>query len=234
MQPGLAPTTNRAAAQVLDALDIEAISVAAETCCGAMSYHLSARDQALSFARKNIDAWWPLLESGAEALVMTASGCSNFVQDYAELLRDDPAYAERAAVVVERLRDISEFMMNEDLESLRISTHRPVSWHCPCTAQHGQKLDAATREVLQRLGFALPAIRDAHLCCGSAGTNSLFQPAIAEALRERKLAALEASAPVQIVTANIGCQVHLGAGTETPVVHWVELVARSLETTIEG
>jgi len=233
VQPGLSPDTNRAAARVLGALGIEALTIGGEGCCGAMSFHMSAREQARRFARQNIDAWSPLLESGAEAIVMTASGCSNFVQDYAELLQDDPAYAERAQRVVASLRDISEFLLGEDLESLELDTGTRISWHCPCTAQHGQQLDGPTRSVLQRLGYEIPAITDAHLCCGSAGTNSLFHPEIASELARRKLASLEASLPEQIVTANIGCQQHLGAATETPVVHWIELVARSLETTIE-
>ena len=232
VQPGLSPGTNAAAALVLDKLGIEAITVAAESCCGALSYHLNAQQEGLDFARRNIDAWWPLVENGVEAIVMTASGCSNFVQDYGLLLKNDPEYARRAKKVAALLKDIAEVLNDEDLEVLQLDNSRRISWHCPCTAQHGQKLDGVTRAVLGRMGFDLPAIADAHLCCGSAGTNSLFQPDIAKALRERKLAALEASHPQQIVTANIGCQMHLGAGTDTPVVHWIELVARSIRATL--
>ena len=232
VQPGLSPTTNAAATLVLDKLGIEVITVAAESCCGAMSYHLNAQEEGLDFARRNIDAWWPLVEKGAEAIVMTASGCSNFVQDYGSLLKNDPGYAQRAGNIVSLLKDIAEVLNNEDLESLQLDSSSDISWHCPCTAQHGQKLDGVTRAVLGRLGFEPPPIADAHLCCGSAGTNSLFQPDIAKALRGRKLAALEASRPQQIVTANIGCQTHLAAGTETPVVHWIELVARSIRATL--
>jgi glycolate oxidase iron-sulfur subunit len=154
------------------------------------------------------------------------------VQDYGSLLKNDPGYAERAEKITSLLKDIAEVLAKEDLESLQLDSSSRISWHCPCTAQHGQKLDGVTRAVLSRLGFELPPVADAHLCCGSAGTNSLFQPDIAKALRERKLVALEASQPQQIVTANIGCQMHLGAGTETPVVHWVELVARSIRATL--
>jgi glycolate oxidase iron-sulfur subunit len=232
VQPGLSPATNAAATLVLDKLGIEAITVAAESCCGAMSYHLNAQGEGLDFARSNIDAWWPLVEEGAEAIVMTASGCSNFVQDYGSLLQNDPGYAQRAEKIVPLLKDIAEVLNSENLEALQLDNASRISWHCPCTAQHGQKLDGVTRAVLSRLGLELPVIVDAHLCCGSAGTNSLFQPDIAKALRERKLAALEASHPQQIVTANIGCQMHLGAGTETPVVHWIELVARSIRSTL--
>ncbi len=232
VQPGLSPNTNAATVQVLDRLGIEALTVSAESCCGALSYHLNAQAEGLDFARRNIDAWWPLIEAGVEAIVMTASGCSNFVQDYDRLLKTDPDYAPRAEKVVGLLKDISEVLAAEDLAPLAVSSIERISWHCPCTAQHGQKLDQPTREVLGRLGFELPVVTDAHLCCGSAGTNSLLQPAIAEALRSRKLDALQKSEPDRIVTANIGCQIHLAAGTETPVVHWIELIARSMGSTL--
>jgi glycolate oxidase iron-sulfur subunit len=233
VQPGLSPNTNLAAAKVLDALGIESISVAAESCCGAVSHHLNAQQEGLGFARRNIDAWWPLIDAGAEAIVMTATGCSNFVQEYHQLLRLDPSYAQRAEKVVGMLKDISEVLLEEDLAPLRVNSDTAISWHCPCTAQHGQKLDQPTQVVLKRLGFDLPAVAESHLCCGSAGTNSLLQPAMADALRSRKLEALLASEPQRVVTANIGCQTHLSAGTETPVVHWIELVAGSMGSRIE-
>jgi glycolate oxidase iron-sulfur subunit len=234
VQPALSPTTNQAAGFVLDALGVSTLSVAAETCCGALAHHADGQSTGLEQARRNIDAWWPAIEAGAEAIVMTASGCSNFVKDYARLLADDPAYAGRARRVTGMLKDIGEFLAAEDLARLEVDASTRISWHCPCTAQHGQKLDGPVREVLSRLGFALPAVRDSHLCCGSAGSYSLFQPAMASELRDRKLAALGAAHPEQIVTANIGCQVHLAAGTDVPVVHWIELVARSLRSTIRS
>lgn len=230
VQPGLSPTTNQATTWVLDKLGIETVSVSAETCCGALAYHMNSQQRGLAQARRNIDAWWPLLEAGAEAIVMNASGCSNFVQEYADLLRADPAYAGRAERVVASLEDISSFLLEEDLEALRVTQAPRISWHCPCTAQHGQKLDGPTRTVLERFGFEVPEIRDAHLCCGSAGTYSLFEPDTAIELRRRKLQALDASRPQHIVTANIGCQTHLAGGTEIPVVHWIELVARQLQS----
>ncbi len=232
VQPAMSPTTNQAAGAVLGALGIEAVSLRAETCCGALSAHSGGKARAVAQARRNIDTWWPAIEAGVEALLMTASGCSNFVQDYPQLLADDPGYAERAKRVAGLLKDISEFLDAEPLEQLAVSANMQIAWHCPCTAQHGQALDAPTRRVLTRLGFKLPPVRDSHLCCGSAGSYSLFQPEMARTLRSRKLEALEASDPAQIVTANIGCQVHLAAGTEIPVVHWIELVARSLEATL--
>lgn len=228
VQPAMSPTTNQAAALVLDRLGIATIRVGGETCCGALAWHGGGERQGADEARKNIDAWWPHIEAGAEAIVMTASGCSNFVGDYPRILADDPGYLKKAVRVAALLRDISQVLEGEDLDRLDIDADTRVSWHCPCTAQHGQALDAPTRAVLERLGFGLPPVTDAHLCCGSAGSYSLFQPRMSAALRERKLANLEASSPEQIVTANIGCQTHLAAGTDTPVLHWIELVARSL------
>ena len=228
VQPGLSPRTNAAAIRVLNALGIQALTVAREHCCGAISYHLDAQAEGLEFARRNIDAWWPYVQNGVTAIVMTATGCGNFIQSYGELLRDDPHYREKANRVVSLLRDISQVLAGEDLEKLPRAGGSRISWHCPCTAQHGQKLDATTRQVLNRLGYEIPQVRDAHLCCGSAGTHSLLHSAMATELRQRKLAALEASAPEHIITANIGCQIHLAAATSTPVTHWIELVARSL------
>jgi glycolate oxidase iron-sulfur subunit len=228
VQPAMSPTTNQAAALVLDRLGISTLSLGGETCCGALAWHGGGEAQGAAQARRNIDAWWPQLEAGAEAILMTASGCSNFVQDYPRVLAHDPEYAERAVRVAGALVDIGQFLDGEDLSPLAPDTGTRISWHCPCTAQHGQSLDGPTRRVLERLGFDVPAVRDAHLCCGSAGSYSLFQPGWAAALRARKLENLEACNPEQIVTANIGCQAHLAAGTATPVVHWIELVARAL------
>ena len=234
VQPAMSPTTNQAAAIVLDALGISTLSIAAETCCGALAWHGDGEAQGRAQARRNVDAWCAALDAGAEAIVMTASGCSNFVQDYARVLADDPVYAQRSARVVEALSDIGEFLDREDLSALKLDYNPAIAWHCPCTAQHGQALDAPVRRVLSQLGFELPAVQDAHLCCGSAGSYSLFQPAMATELRDRKLSALQASEPEQIVTANIGCQSHLSSGTETPVVHWIELVAQSLGSTLSS
>jgi glycolate oxidase iron-sulfur subunit len=229
VQPGLSPDTNAATALVLARLGIETITVDAENCCGALAWHLSYQSQGLQQARNNVDAWWPLLEQGVEAIVMTASGCSSMVRDYASLLAADPDYAKRAAQVVAALRDVAEVLAAENLETLALPAPPRISWHCPCTAQHGQNLDAPVRSILQRLGFDLPVIADGHLCCGSAGTYSLLHPRMAGELRERKLANLEQSQPEFIVTANIGCQTHLGNGTATPVMHWIELLARHLD-----
>jgi len=229
-QPALSPNTQRAAEQVLARLGIRAVTVAAETCCGALDYHLDALEAARRRARANLDAWAPLLaeEDGVEAIVMTATGCSNFVQDYPDLLADDPDYAPRAARVGALLKDIATVLVGEDLADLRIAADG-VALHLPCSAQHGQVLGPVIREVLLRLGFTLLPVADEHLCCGSAGAYSLLQPKLSEELRARRLSALLVGQPTQIVTANIGCQLHLGVASPVPVTHWLEALAARLD-----
>lgn len=225
VQPALAPNINAQAAKVLDKLGIRLIPIFG--CCGAISQHLAAADEARAIMRKNIDAWWPQIEAGAEALVMTASGCGVQVKDYGYLLRDDARYAVKAARVSAITKDIAEILQQEDLQALVFNApdrKRRVAYQAPCTLQHGQKLPGLVEGVLHRLGLELLPVADAHLCCGSAGTYSLLQAEISTELRANKLEALNAHAPELIATANIGCLCHLQAASQTPVVHWLELL----------
>jgi glycolate oxidase iron-sulfur subunit len=240
VQPTLSPATNSAAARVLDRLKI---SLGADTragCCGAVSFHLNARDEALGFMRRNIDAWWPHIERGVEAIVFTATGCGVMLKDYAHQLADDPAYAQKAERVSALSRDISEVLLQErgKLNALlplpSSPTRARVAFHSPCTLQHGLRIKGDIESMLTALGFEVTPVRDAHLCCGSAGTYSILHPQLAERLRENKLGALEAGEPDEIVTANIGCQTHLQGGTARPVRHWIELVDEYLATLDEG
>lgn len=230
VQPGLSPNTNAAASRVLDRLGISVQMVAEAGCCGAVDYHLDAQEAGLERARRNIDAWWPHLAAGAEAIIQTASGCGAFVKEYGYMLRNDPAYAEKARLVSERALDLFEVLDRENLESISIKDAGKTAFHCPCTLQHAQRLGGLAQQVLQRLGFNLTAVPDAHLCCGSAGTYSITQPELSLRLRDNKLDALESGGPDQIITANIGCQVHLDAAGRTPVRHWVELLDEVLAT----
>ncbi len=224
VQPALAPRINAAAARVLHRLDISLLRVPQAGCCGALSQHLDAQDEALAFARRNIDAWWPLLEQGAEAIVMTASGCGVMVKDYAHLLRHDAAYAAKAARVSAATKDLAEILAVEG-RSLAPQAGGPrVAFQCPCTLQHGQKLGGVVEGLLLRAGCELVPVADAHLCCGSAGTYSLLQPELSQRLRDDKLRALQAGRPEFIATANIGCLNHLQARSEVPVLHWIELL----------
>jgi glycolate oxidase iron-sulfur subunit len=238
VQPSLSPNTNAAAARVLDKLGISVTPVPQAGCCGATEYHLNAQDDGLRRARRNIDAWWPAIEAGAEAIVLTASGCGAFVKEYGDLLRDDPEYAGRAERVSELARDLIEVLAAEPLDALRpLDTAEKdrarnagrIAVHCPCTLQHAQKLGGAVEDMLRRLGFDLTEVANGHLCCGSAGTYSITQPQLARTLRDNKLDALEAGSPDTIVTANIGCQTHLNGAGRTPVRHWIELVDASLD-----
>jgi glycolate oxidase iron-sulfur subunit len=234
VQPAVAPDINAAAARVLDRLGVSLVEVA-DGCCGALAYHLAAEDAARERMKRNIDAWWPRIEQGVEAIVVTASGCGAMVRDYGELLRDDTAYAGKAARVSDLFRDISQVVAQElerpgavpDLGSRPRGGQR-VAFHSPCTLQHGLKLRGIIEPLLERAGYRLTAVADGHLCCGSAGTYSLLQPAISRQLKANKLTALQADAPDVIATANIGCLMQLASGTDRPVRHWIELMAQAI------
>ncbi|MCG6939701.1 MAG: glycolate oxidase subunit GlcF [Thiohalocapsa sp.] len=239
VEPALTPAAVGAAVRVLDALGIEVIRPGGG-CCGAVSEHLSAHDEARAFMRRNIDAWWPYIAPEAaratgtapvEAILSTASGCGAMVKDYGHHLADDPRYAHKAARVSALARDPCELLTADDLRRLPSPFARPggeplprrIAFHPPCTLQHGQRLMGRVEALLRAAGFELVAVRDAHSCCGAAGTYSVLQPALAGQLRERKLDALHAGGPALIATANVGCQTHLAAAARVPVVHWLEL-----------
>lgn len=231
VQPGLRPNINVAAARVLDRAGISVIEEPAAGCCGALRFHAGAQNDGLDDMRGLIDAWWPAIESGVEAIVITASGCGAHIKDYARLLRDDPAYADKAVRVSSLARDVTEFVAAQ-MPNLPPATTVPrgrVAFQSPCTLQHGQQIRGAAEALLKAAGYELAPVADGHLCCGSAGTYSIEQPALARELRARKLATLEAGKPAVIATANIGCLTHLAGGTATPVRHWIELLDDALQ-----
>ncbi|MBI4756623.1 MAG: glycolate oxidase subunit GlcF [Betaproteobacteria bacterium] len=234
VQPALAPDINAATARVLDAIGIALEEVPEAGCCGALRFHLDDHDGGRAAARRNIDAWWPHVEQGIEAIVMTASGCGAFVREYGHLLKDDPEYADRAALVAELTRDIAEILAEERkrlsplLEAVRPPEPEPLAFHLPCSLQHAQGIRGVVEGLLTEAGYELTPVADGHLCCGSAGTYSVTQPELATRLRDNKLAALRAGGAPMIATANIGCLTHLQSGTKTPVRHWIELVAGRL------
>jgi len=225
-QPAIAPNINAATARVLDRLGIRLVAASGAGCCGAASHHTSGVEQGRDFARRNIDAWWPHIESGAEAIVMTASGCGVHVKDYGQLLKDEPAYAAKARHVSGLTRDIGEILAGEDLSELKIGaeTLPRVAFHSPCSLQHGQRLNGAVEKILRQAGFTLTAVPNAHLCCGSAGTYSILQKELSQRLLENKVAALESGRPEVIATANIGCLAHIQSRTTMPVRHWIEVL----------
>ena len=236
VQPAMVPNINRATARVLDAAGVQVIRPAGQGCCGAVRFHLNDQEGALRQMRRNIDAWWPHIESGkVEAIVMNASGCGASVKEYAHALRDDKRYASKAERVSALTCDLSE-MLPDITRVLRGKVKAPtesVVFHPPCTLQHWQKLRGGVEQHLRALGFDMrPAPAESHLCCGSAGTYSVLQPEMATRLRERKLGNLlgdrVADRPAAILSANIGCITHLQSGTEVPVKHWVELLDEAL------
>ncbi|MDH3637192.1 MAG: glycolate oxidase subunit GlcF [Gammaproteobacteria bacterium] len=229
VQSALAPRINAATARVLSRLGIRAVVAARAGCCGAVSHHTGAPEAGLEFARANIDAWWPHIEAGAQAIVMTASGCGSMVKEYGYLLRNDPVYADRAARVAALTRDLCEVLGNEDLSALPVEVSgRRVAFHAPCTLQHGQQIKGVVEQLLAKLGFVLTVVPDGHLCCGSAGTYSILQRDLSGKLKRNKLAALNSDQPDVVATANIGCLTHLQSGAETSVLHWVELLDADL------
>ncbi len=230
VQDTAAPQINAAATALLARMGIELTRQPASGCCGAMSLHMGALEEAKQAARRNIDAWFPLLEAGEISSVFSASsGCSQVLKDYGHLLRDDAAYAGRAQRVAEAIRDASEFLSAEAVRKLaeagRGVQNQRIAFQCPCSLQHGLKGNGRVEPLLEAAGYTLTPVREPHLCCGSAGTYSLLQPAVSEALLKRKLEGLDAPGVSAIATANIGCQLHLTKESKHPVRHWLELVA---------
>ena len=233
VQPTLSPDINAAAARVLDRIGISLVEANGAGCCGALRFHLDYQDDGLQDMRRLIDAWWPLVERGEiEAIVMTASGCGVTVKEYGHYLAGDPAYRDKAARISAMTRDLSEVLQAErDLLETTLAglapraTDKPdvrsVAFHPPCTLQHGQQLRGVAEGILSAAGFTLVPVPDAHLCCGSAGTYSLLQPALSAQLQAQKVAALQSGDAAMILTANIGCQSHLAAAARLPVRHWV-------------
>ncbi len=229
VQPAMSPNINAATARVLDALEVQLIVAPKAGCCGAIRHHLNDQDGALDDMRRNIDAWWPYVEAGAEAIVMTASGCGVTVKEYGHLLAHDPAYAARAARISELTKDLSEIMPAfEQQLAAKVKVKKRVAYHPPCTLQHGQQIRGKVEGVLRAVGVDVTLCADSHLCCGSAGTYSVLQPELSYQLRDNKLKNLESTQADEIVSANIGCLMHLQSGTDTPVRHWIELIDQSL------
>jgi glycolate oxidase iron-sulfur subunit len=232
VQPAMAPNVNAAAARVLDALGIQLLSAPRAGCCGAVRFHMNDQDGGRDDMRRNVDAWWPYVESGqVEAIVMTASGCGVTVKDYGHLLAHDAAYAAKAARISALTKDLSEVMCDFEGDIARLlagRVHERVAFHPPCTLQHGQQIRGKVEGVLRAAGVDVVLCAESHLCCGSAGTYAVLHPDIAHALRDRKLANLEATGAREYVSANVGCISHLQSGTATPMTHWIELVDRAL------
>ncbi len=227
VQPAMMPNIDAATVRVLDALGVQSVVARRSGCCGAIRHHLNDLPGALADVRRNIDAWWPYVEGpdAVEALLINASGCGAMIKEYAHLLRDDPAYADKARRIVALTRDLAEWLPAHEraiAERIGPLPQSDVVFHPPCTLQHGQQVRGAVERLLVALGARLAPVNESHLCCGSAGTYAVLQPELSKQLRDRKLGNLQAGAPQVILSANIGCLSHLQSGTATPVRHWIE------------
>ncbi|OUR74614.1 glycolate oxidase iron-sulfur subunit [Methylophaga sp. 41_12_T18] len=223
VQPSLAPNINHATKNVLAQLDIDVIESPQQQCCGAIDQHLAAEGAALTKIKHNIDHWSALLDDQVDCIISTASGCGVMVKDYAQYFDKDDAYYDRAVQVASKTKDIAEYLLDKDLTELSRTSDK-VSVQIPCSLQHGQQLPNVVNQVLTKVGYDISPVKDSHLCCGSAGTYSILQPKLSKQLRNNKVANLTKSNPEVIVTANIGCLMHIQKGTDTPVKHWIELL----------
>jgi glycolate oxidase iron-sulfur subunit len=198
---------------------------AGEGCCGALTHHMGREEQALDFARRNVDAWMRAIDTdGLDAIVITASGCGTTIKDYGFMLRLDPAYAEKAARVSGLAKDVTEYMAGLELPEPAVRPGLSVAYHSACSMQHGQKITSLPKMLLQSAGFTVREPREGHLCCGSAGTYNILQPEISAKLRDRKVANIEATGADLVATGNIGCMTQIASGSSLPIVHTVALL----------
>ncbi len=235
VQPDLQPNIDTAAKIIFDRLNIECIETPGTNCCGSLSHHLNAEDEAIQIIKNNIDNWWPLIENRTiEAICMTASGCGVAIKEYEQLLADSNDYAEKAKTVSHLYKDPAEIICCDNDEEKKANikllsekqntTGKSIAFHPPCTLQHGMQLKNIIEPVLSSCGYSLQPFKDKHLCCGSAGTYSITQKELSQQLLTNKLNNINQVKPDIIVTANIGCQLHMQSGTEIPVKHWLELL----------
>jgi glycolate oxidase iron-sulfur subunit len=231
VQPSLSPNINAATARVLDRIGISLVKAPQAGCCGAVAFHMNYQDDGRDHMRRNIDAWLPLLDGGAETIVMTASGCGSTVKEYGHHLAHDATYAPRAERISKATRDLTEVLAAENDKLVAMlekavagKPRRKLAFHSPCSLQHGQQIRGKAEALLTAAGYDLTPVPDGHLCCGSAGTYSLLQPELSRQLLANKVQALESGGPEGVATANIGCLTHIQSGSRTPVKHWVEWI----------
>ena len=225
VQPTLAPNTNARASNLLNKFGIEVIELPENLCCGAAALHTSEPEYGMRQVKRLIDSWWPHIEAGAEAIVVTATGCGVTVKDYEHLLADDADYVAKAKKVSLLYRDLTELVEAEieAMDPVEMPAKR-VAVHTPCSMQHGLGITNRVETLLAKAGYEICAVAEGHLCCGSSGTYSMLQPVLGTQLRTNKIRALSINQPDIIATANIGCQMHLAQDNNLPVVHWIELL----------
>lgn len=221
-QKALNTDINDATIRLLTRLGCDVVIARGQGCCGALSHHMGKTDESHGSATRNINAWCAEIDrDGLDAVVINTSGCGTTVKDYGHMFQNDPL-ARDAARVAAIARDVSEVLMQ--LEMPQGKNNLRVAYHAACSLQHGQQIKTYPKTLLKRAGFEVVEPRDAHLCCGSAGTYNLMQPEISGALKKRKVVTLEAKQPDVIAAGNIGCMMQIGSGTQLPIVHTVELL----------
>ncbi|MGB3503641.1 MAG: glycolate oxidase subunit GlcF [Mesorhizobium sp.] len=224
-QSVLDPAINEATVRLLTRLGVEVVVPEGEGCCGALVHHMGREEAALAAARQNVDAWTRQIDKGGlDAIIITASGCGTTIKDYGFMLRLDPAYAARAERVSALAKDVTEYLAALELPTPVVEPGLTVAYHSACSMQHGQKITRQPKELLKLAGFDVREPKEGHLCCGSAGTYNILQPAIASRLRSRKVGNIEATGAALVATGNIGCMTQIGGGTKLPVVHTIELL----------
>ncbi len=224
-QPVLKPSINEATIRLLQRAGYEIVLPEGEGCCGALVHHMGKEEAALENARHNVDAWTREIEGeGLDAILITASGCGTTVKDYGFMLREDPAYAEKAERVSALTKDITEFLTGVELGEPVFAPNLTVAYHSACSMQHGQKITREPKDLLKAAGFIVKDVPEGHLCCGSAGTYNILQPELAGKLRDRKVANIKKTAPDLVATGNIGCMTQIGTGLDLPIVHTAELL----------
>ncbi|TDX70378.1 glycolate oxidase iron-sulfur subunit [Neorhizobium sp. R1-B] len=223
-QSVLDPGINEATLRLLARLGVEVVVPQGEGCCGALVHHMGREQQALDFARRNVDVWIREMEHGGlDAIIITASGCGTTIKDYGHMLRLDPAYAYKGKKVSSIAKDITEYLSTLDLPKQE-TKKLTVAYHSACSMQHGQKITMAPKNLLKSAGFAIRDPAEGHLCCGSAGTYNILQPDISTQLKARKIKNIEATKPDVIATGNIGCITQIASGTSIPILHTIELL----------
>lgn len=224
-QPVLDPGINEATISLLNRLGVEVVVPQGEGCCGALVHHMGREDEALDFARRNVDVWTREVEAGGlDAILITASGCGTTIKDYGYMLRLDPAYAQKAARVSALAKDVTEYLDTLDLPEPKQKPGTVVAYHSACSMQHGQKIIRQPKTLLAKAGFVVKEPREGHLCCGSAGTYNIMQPEISARLRDRKVKNIKATGAAIVATGNIGCITQIASAADLPVVHTVKLL----------
>jgi glycolate oxidase iron-sulfur subunit len=219
VQSVLDPGINAATLRLLNRLGYEVVVSGEEACCGSLTHHMGKEADALGRAKRSVDQW---TKADVEAVIITASGCGTTIKDYGHMLRLDPQYAEKAEAISAKAKDVTEFLLGENLPEAQNSLR--LAYHSACSMQHGQKLKTEPQKLLRRAGFEVMEVPEGHLCCGSAGTYNILQPEIATRLRDRKVANIESLGPQAIATGNIGCITQIGTGTNIPILHTIELL----------